>query len=360
MKNTKRIAKRRGAQIEPPNRFESAHHEPDLDHLQLDPESVPALRVIQTEFIPDRSHSIVSENNSPDLPFRFSINPYRGCEHGCSYCYARPTHETLGMNAGLDFETKIMVKARAADLLRDELSHPSWKPLPICLSGVTDCYQPAERKFQLTRACLEVLLEARQPVMIVTKNALITRDLPLLRALAARQLVRVAISVTTLNPALAHSMEPRTSTPDERLHAIRSLSQAGIPVRVLVAPIIPGLTDSEMPEILRAAGDAGAHAAGYTMLRLPGNVQPVFLDWLDREFEHKRDRIEALVRSIRGGRLNDSQFGARMRGRGEFANQINRMFRVFSNKFGLGGELPDLDSTQFRAPRSASGQLSLF
>jgi DNA repair photolyase len=353
-------AKRRGAQIEPPNRFESTHREHEFEHREHDEELLADERIIETQFIPDHSQSLLTENNSPDIPFRWSINPYRGCEHGCVYCYARPTHEYLGMNAGIDFETKIMVKLRAPDLLRDELARPSWLPEAISMSGVTDCYQPGERKFRLTRGCLEVLLEARQPVTIVTKNALVLRDLDLICEMASRNIVRVAVSVTTLDRQLARTMEPRTSPPAERLRAIRELNQSGVPVMVMVAPVVPGLTDSEVPEILRAAHDAGARSAGYIMLRLPLNVRPVFLDWLQRNYPLKQQRIESHIRAVRGGQMNDPNFGSRMRGQGIMADQIENIFDLFAKKYGLDGELPELDCSQFQPPRSASGQLRMF
>ena len=353
-------AKRRGAQIEPPNRFEAAHREDDFEHLEHDEDLAADQRIVETQFIPDESRSLITENTSPDLGFRWSINPYRGCEHGCTYCYARPYHEYLGMNAGIDFETKIMVKLRAPELLRDELSRPAWRPEPITMSGVTDCYQPAERKFRLTRGCLEVLLEARHPVTIITKNAMVLRDLDLLSELAALKLVGVAVSITTLDRELARTMEPRTSPPAERLRTIRELSAAGVPVSVNVAPVVPGLTDSEMPEILRAANEAGARSAGYILLRLPFAVQAVFTEWLERNYPLKKDRIESLIRSMRGGRLNDPNFGSRMRGQGIMAEQIEHVFDVFTKKYRLDGDLPELDCSQFRPPRPASGQLSLF
>jgi DNA repair photolyase len=351
--------KRRGAQIAPPNRYESQHRETDYDQLQYEADELDQ-QAVATEFIPDQSKSLLTENSSPDVGFRWSINPYRGCEHGCVYCYARPTHEMLGFNAGIDFETKIMVKLRAAERLREELSRPAWQPQPISMSGVTDCYQPAERKFRLTRGCLEVLLKARQPVTIVTKNALVLRDLDLLTRMAAVRIVHVTLSVTTLDRELAHTMEPRTSPPAERLRAIRELSQAGVPVSVMVAPVIPGLTDSEMPEILRAAKESGAQSAGYILLRLPWNVLPVFMDWLERSYPLKKSRVESLIRSTRGGRLNDPNFGSRMRGQGIMADQIENMFDLFTKKYGLDGELPELDCSQFRPPRSDGGQLRLF
>jgi DNA repair photolyase len=353
-------AKRRGAQIEPPNRFESARREGDFEHLEFDEDLQADQRVLDTQVIPDQSKSLLTENNSPDVGFRWSINPYRGCEHGCVYCYARPTHEMLGMNAGLDFETKIMVKLRAAELLRDDLASPKWQPQPIAMSGVTDCYQPLERQFRLTRSCLEVLLEARQPVTVVTKNALVLRDLDLLVQMAQRRLIHVSISVTTLDDQTARMMEPRTSRPAERLRAIRELNQAGVPVRVMIAPIIPGLTDSELPEIMHRSSASGAQSAGYILLRLPWSVRPVFLDWLEREFPLRKRKIESHIRAVRGGRLNDPRFGSRMRGHGPIAEQIRHMFSIFSRKYGLDSKLPELDCSQFRAPRPASGQLSLF
>ncbi len=242
----------RGVASSPPNRFERVHAESDLDGLEPGDELTTDHRPVPTTFLPNATRRIICENDSPDVPFRFSINPYRGCEHGCAYCYARPGHETLGLNAGLDFETKILVKEDAPRLLREELAHPAWQGEPITLSGVTDCYQPAERQYRLTRGCLEVLLEARQPCGIITKNALVLRDLDLLVPLAERNLVHVFLSVTTLDESLARRLEPRTATPSARLRAIGRLAAAGVPVGVMVAPIIPGLTDSEMPAILAA------------------------------------------------------------------------------------------------------------
>ena len=248
----------RGSHLHPPNRFTLIQYEDDFEHLQHDPEAVSELKKPKTEYFTDRARSIVSENDSPDIPFRYSVNPYRGCLHGCAYCYARPYHEYLGLNAGLDFETKIFVKEDAPSLFRDFLARETWRPEPIILSGVTDCYQPAERDFRLTRGCLEVAVEVRQPLGLITKNALILRDLDLLRDLAADNLVHVTLSITSLDAALARVLEPRTSTPTARLHAVTALAEAGVPVRVFVAPVIPGLTDSEMPAILAAAKAAGA------------------------------------------------------------------------------------------------------
>jgi DNA repair photolyase len=350
----------RAAQTLPPNRFDATHLVEHFDDLEHDDDLLAARRIVPTEYLPDESKTIVSENDSPDIPFRYSVNPYRGCSHGCSYCYARPYHEFLGMSAGLDFETKILVKHNAPALFRAFLSRPSWKPEPITFSGVTDCYQPAERQFCLTRGCLEVAWEARQPIAIVTKNALVLRDLDLVAELAAARLVHVNMSVTTLDAELARTMEPRTSTPAARLKAMRVLADAGVPVRAMVAPIIPGLTDHETPAILQAARDAGATAAGFVLLRLPLTVEPVFREWLEQNFPQKKVRVEALVRSTRGGKLNDSKFGERMRGRGNYAEQIAQNFKVFSRRLGLDRRLEELDVTHFRPPRPASGQLPLF
>lgn len=353
------MMKGRGSQIQPDNRFDRVRVEADFEHLEFDEDALDP-RPTPTEFLPDSSRSIVSENDSPDVPFRYSVNPYRGCEHGCAYCYARPTHEYLGLSAGLDFETKVFVKHAAADLLRDWLARDAWKPEPICFSGVTDCYQPAEERFRLTRACLEVALEARQPVMIVTKNARVTRDLDLLSEMASLQIVSVAVSLTTLDAELARTMEPRTSTPTARLRAISELHAAGVPTRVMTAPIIPGLNDIEIPRLLEAAADAGADAAAYVLLRLPLTVRPVFEEWLQRERPGEAERVESRIRACRDGEMNNSQWGERMRGSGPIADQINQTFKVFSKRYGLDGVSPPLDVSKFRPPRSTSGQLRLF
>jgi DNA repair photolyase len=350
----------RGSAIRPPNRFTQTHLVPDWEQLddddvrQINPDRLP------TQFLPDASKSIIAENNSPDVGFHYSINPYRGCEHGCAYCYARPTHELLGMDAGLDFETKVLVKHDAAALLRAELARPSWSGETIAISGVTDCYQPAERRFRLTRALIEVLLEARQPTGIITKNALVLRDLDLLAPMAALRLVHVTLSITTLDAQLARCMEPRTSSPPARLRAIAELSAAGVPTSVMVAPIVPGVTDREVPAILRAARDAGAQSAGYVLLRLPLSVQPVFLEWLARHYPTAKDKVESLVRDTRGGKLYQSQWGSRQRGSGPYADQVAQTFRVFARKYGLDRPLPEYDHSQFRPPLPQTGQLRLF
>lgn len=351
--------KGRGSPINPPNRFDKTHHEADWEHLEHDEDCLAELSRPKTEYRADNSKSIISENNSPDIPFRFSLNPYRGCSHGCSYCYARPTHEYLGLSAGLDFETQIFVKHDAAKLFREFLSRPKWKPEPIVLSGVTDPYQPAEREFQITRQCLQVALEARQPMDIITKNALILRDLDLLREMAGLRIVRAFVSVTTLDAKLARTMEPRTSTPKARLTGIRTLADAGIPVQVMVAPIIPGLNDSEIPGILAAAADAGAQGAGYVLLRLPLAVAPIFMAWIDEHRPTAKRRIENAIRATRAGALNSSAFGERMKGKGLMAEQVEKLFRAFAKRLGLDRRLPPTACDLFRPP-GPEGQQWLF
>ncbi|MBS0207374.1 MAG: PA0069 family radical SAM protein [Planctomycetes bacterium] len=352
--------KGRGSQLNPANRFERVRVEADWEHIEGDEETLAEIDRPRPEYLIDQSQSIVTENDSPDIPFRYGVNPYRGCAHGCAYCYARPYHEYLGMNAGLDFETKILIKPDAAALLRKFLARPAWVPEPITFSGVTDCYQPAERKFRLTRGCLEVCHEARQPLGIITKNALVTRDLDLLAPMAALRLVHVAISVTTLDPELARVMEPRTSAPAARLRTVRELTAAGVPTMVMVAPIIPGLNDSEVPAILKAVAEAGALTAAYTVLRLPLTVRPVFLEWLERTRPDSRPRIEALIRASRHGKLNESEFGQRLRGSGPIGEQISQLFKAFRQKHGLTKKLPEYDCTQFLRPEIDDGQRRLF
>jgi DNA repair photolyase len=351
--------KGRGSAIDPVNRFLAFHREPDLEHQVPDDEAEqrhgPA-----TQFHIDESASIVTENDSPDVPFRYSLNPYRGCEHGCAYCYARPSHEYLGLSAGVDFESQIFVKVRAPELFQEWLARDGWEPEMICFSGITDCYQPAERRFHLTRACLKVALEARQPVGIITKNGLVARDIDILKEMSDLSVVSVSLSITTLDEALARRMEPRTSPPSARLRTISELSAAGVPTRVLVAPVIPGLNDSEIPQILKAAKEAGAEAAGHVLLRLSGSVRPVFLEWLARSEPLRAARVEAAIRQTRGGKLNDTQFGRRMRGTGNLADQIHQTFATFSRRYGLDGPIRPFDFSNFRPPRLAGRQLRLF
>lgn len=352
---------RHGSNINPDNRFNSIHRADDFEHLDVeDQAALDDEPRVPIQYISDSSQSIVSENDSPDIPFRFSLNPYRGCIHGCSYCYARPTHEYLGFSAGLDFETKIVVKEQAADLFREFLRRKNWQPEPIAFSGVTDCYQPAERHFELTRACVEIALQCRQPIGIITKNALVLRDLDLLSEMAKQRLVHVAISVTTLDPKLAREMEPRTSIPAARIRAISELTQAGVPVRMMVAPIIVGLNDSEIPAILQAGREAGAIAAGYQLLRLPWTVLPVFEEWLHRTQPLKAEAVLSKIKSIRDGKMNDATFGRRMSGQGVFADQVKSIFQVFQRKLGFTDELPERDCSKFEPPLPESGQLRLF
>ncbi len=351
---------RHGSRFDPPNRFESTHREPDWEHWDGDADSRPTDDSRPIVYLEDDSQSIVSENDSPDIPFRYSLNPYRGCAHGCAYCYARNSHEYLGFNAGLDFETKIVVKRRAAELFRQFLSRPKWKPESIAFSGVTDCYQPIERTERLTRSCMLVAAEFGQPVSIVTKNAAVLRDLDVLQELAAMNLIHVYISVTTLQPDLAREMEPRTSIPVARLRAIRTLSAAGIPVGVMCAPIIPGLNDSELPHVLEAAADHGAQTAGYILLRLPLTVLPVFREWLERVYPARAENVLGLIAQTRGGSLSDSTFGRRMRGSGPIAEQIASLFRIFRARHGLDRSLPTYDLSHFRVPTTAPRQGRLF
>jgi DNA repair photolyase len=336
----------RGTTINPPNRFEALRYEADPD---LPPEERPDPR---TEFYEDKTQSILASNDSPDVGFNVGLNAYRGCEHGCAYCFARPFHEYLGWSSGLDFESKILVKLRAPELLRQELSHPGWVPQTIGMSGVTDCYQPAERHFRLTRQCLEIFAEFRNPVAIITKSFLVTRDIDLLTELAQWSCVVVNITMTTLNSELSGKLEPRAARPEHRLRAIRLLAKAGVPVNVLVAPIIPGLTDHEIPTILLAAADAGARRAGKVILRLPYAVKEIFIDWLAAHEPGKKERILSRVRDLRGGKLNVSEWGKRMKGEGIFADQIHDLFAISARRAGLNESEIALSTAHFRRPNS--------
>ena len=336
------------------NRFEKMRIEMDWGALEearaSDPDAESEVPLLRTMFYRDDSQSVISRNDSPDLNFDASLNPYRGCEHGCAYCYARPYHEYLGFDAGLDFESKIMVKERAAILLEKELSKPSWKPQVLVCSGATDCYQPVERKLGITRACLEVLAEFRNPVGIITKNHLVTRDIDHLASLAEHNAAFVHISITSLDGDLAKILEPRASSPRARLRAIEELSAAGIPVGVSAAPMIPGLNDHEMPGILAAAKTAGAVAAFYTAVRLPHGVGEIFAQWLERHFPDRKDKVLGRIREMRGGKMNASGFGERMRGQGIVADEMKRMFDVQVRRLGLNLERPGLSTAEFRRP----------
>ncbi len=351
MDKTGKTIRGRGTPINPANRFEKTRTERFEDYDPSE-DSAPS-----TQLIPDASSTIINYNDSPDIGFEASINVYRGCEHGCAYCFARPTHEYLGFSAGLDFETKIVVKYHAPELLRRELSSPKWKPQVIAMSGVTDCYQPIERKLQLTRRCLEVLADFHNPVVIITKNHLITRDVDLLAELAKFKAVAVFISITTLDAELTPKLEPRASLPKMRLAAIKRLHEAGVPVGVLAAPMIPGLNDHELPKIIAAAAEAGAQDAAFTPLRLPYAVKDIFTEWLERHFPDRKENVLNRVRSLRGGKLNDSHFGSRMRGEGVFADQLSQMFHVAVRKAGLEGHNHELSTAAFRRPDEM--QLSL-
>jgi DNA repair photolyase len=342
----------RGTGANPPNRFYKRSVVPDPEAAE------PDAPLPRTQFIKDSARTIINKNDSPDVGFDFSINPYRGCEHGCVYCYARPFHEFLGYSAGIDFETKILVKEEAPALLREELSSPKWTPTTIVMSGVTDCYQPAERKFALTRGCLGVLAEFRNPVVIITKNHLVTRDIDLLSDLARRKAAGVVVSLTTLDADLARHMEPRTSTPARRLAAIEALASAGIPVGVNVAPIIPGLTDSEVPAILKAAANAGASFAGHTIVRLPYAVKDLFEQWLGDHFPARKEKVLNRIRGVRDGALNDPRFGSRMSGEGVYAEQISALFELSRKKAKLPSDPPRLSAADFRVPPGP--QLTLF
>ncbi len=341
----------RGASGNPPNRFEPIRYEPGPDE---EPSDAPSHK---TQFLRDTSRSIIAYNDSPDIGFEASINPYRGCEHGCIYCYARPTHEYLGFSSGLDFETKILVKEDAPELLRRELSSPRWQPKVIAISGVTDCYQPVERRLQLTRRCLEVLVEFCNPAGIVTKNHLVTRDVDLLVRLARHEAAAVFLSITSLDRELARLMEPRASQPEARLAAIETVAKAGIPVGVMVAPVIPGLTDHEMPNIIAAAAQAGARFAGYTALRLPFAIKDLFEKWLDRHFPNKKTKVLSRIRAIRGGRLNDPRFGSRMKGEGVFADLMKDVFALACRQAGIPERGPKLSTAAFRRPSGGQGLL---
>ncbi len=333
----------RGASWNPQNRFEALAYIRD-DEAPLD-EGLP-----KTVYLRDPSRTIIAHNDSPDVGFGSSINPYRGCEHGCIYCFARPTHEYLGFSAGLDFETKIVVKEDAPELLREELMSPRWSPEVIAISGVTDPYQPIERKLQLTRRCLAVLAEFRNPVAIITKNHLVTRDIDILTELARHNAISVAVSVTTLDANLARVMEPRTTTPELRLAAIEELSKAGIPACVMVAPVIPAITDHEMPAILRAAHDAGAVGAGFVVLRLPWAVAPLFERWLEEHFPDRKEKVLNRIRDLRDGKLYDPQWRIRQRGKGVFADQVESIFDITCRKLGLNERSLDLSTEHFRRP----------
>lgn len=342
----------RGAAENPHNRFAALRVEVD-DDAWIDDDPRP----LKTVFLKDDSQSILVPNNAEDLSFEYGVNPYRGCEHGCAYCYARPSHEYLGFSAGIDFESKIVVKADAPELLERALAKASYQPGKISMSGITDCYQPIERKLEITRRCLEVLARFRNPVGMITKNALIARDADHLAELARHQAAVAYISITTLDPELARILEPRASSPRARLETIRILTDAGIPAGVNAAPLIPGLNDSEMPAILEAAADHGAKFAGYSFVRLPGAVAEVFGNWLDRHRPMAKEKILGRIRAAHGGKLNSSEPVVRMRGTGEAAVQWRALFHACCRKHGLATRPPSLNLDSFRRLTPGQGEL---
>jgi DNA repair photolyase len=344
--------KGRGAAHNPRNRFQKTDVEYDLDEI------TGRLDKPKTKLLKDHTSGIISVNQSPDIPFDVSVNPYRGCEHGCVYCYARPTHEFLGMSAGLDFESRIVVKYDASKLLRETLSDTKWMPKTLVMSGVTDPYQPIEKTLRITRGCVEVLAECRHPLAIITKNHLVTRDLDLLSELASYQAVKVIVSVTSLRPELTHVMEPRTSRPARRLQAIRELSDAGIPVHVNIAPIIPGLTDEEIVPMMEAVAEAGASSVSHTIVRLPLGVKDLFVKWLEDHFPDRKEKVLSRIKSLKNGQLNRSEFGLRFKSEGPYADQIRQLMDIHRKRLGLTNKREPLNCDAFRRPRF--GQRSLF
>ncbi|MEE9608093.1 MAG: PA0069 family radical SAM protein [Myxococcota bacterium] len=346
---------RRGASDNPPNRFERLRYAEEPEGAAGPAAEDSPLR---TRFFRDPSRRILATNDSPDVGFDTSLNPYRGCEHGCTYCYARPTHEYLGFSAGLDFESRILVKEEAPELLRDALASPRWVPRVVALSGVTDPYQPVEARLGLTRRCLEVFAEFRNPVSIVTKSGLVVRDLDLLGELARVDAVAVYVSITTLDEQLRSAMEPRAATAARRLATVEALAAAGVPVCVLVAPVIPALNDHEIPAIVKAASDAGARCMRHILVRLPHGLSALFADWLERHYPERRQKVLNRIRALRGGRLNDPRFHHRHRGEGPFAEQIRALFEVACRRAGVADAGIDLSTDAFRRPLAP--QLSLF
>jgi len=354
-----RARKGRGAVTNKAGRYEAAEREAVDDgwgSAAEDDEAPP----LKTTITLDHSRTVIARNQSPDVPFDRSINPYRGCEHGCVYCFARPTHAWLGLSPGLDFESRLFVKPDAPKLLERELRHPSYKPAVIAMGTNTDPYQPIERRYRITRGILEVLSAFNHPVGIVTKSALIQRDIDILAPMAKKRLARAFVSITTLDADLARKLEPRASTPARRLQAIRALSEAGVPVGVMVAPVIPALTDSGIEQVLAAAVEAGASSAGHVLLRLPLEIKDLFAEWLEEHYPMKAKRVLSLVRGTRDGRLNDASFGSRMRGTGAYAGLIEDRFRSACRRLGLNHQRRTLDTTRFVVPGRAGDQRQLF
>src|SRR6266403_4961133 len=351
----------RGARSFVQGRFETLAREPFDDGWT--PEEKDAAE-LQTSVTEERARSIISRNDSPDIGFSQSINPYRGCEHGCIYCYARPSHAYLELSPGLDFETKLFAKTNAAEQLRAELAKPGYKPSPIALGANTDCYQPIERKFRITRQIVEILAECEHPFTMVTKSALVERDLDLLAPMAKKNLVKVFVSIGSLDRALARKLEPRAASPQRRMDVLRNLAQAGVPCGVMVAALIPGLNDKTLEEVLEAASAAGAAEAAYVIMRLPNELKELFKEWLAAHYPERAGHVISIVRQMRGGRDNDPRFGSRMTGTGLFAELIEKRFEIACRRFGLNGhgagrKPPSLDCSRFRPP-CAAGQMQLF
>ncbi|MGH8688520.1 MAG: PA0069 family radical SAM protein [Burkholderiales bacterium] len=351
----------RGALSQFPGRFESLGREAFDDGWTRD--DAP-LEPLATTVAIERARTIIARNDSPDVPFDQSINPYRGCEHGCIYCYARPSHAYLELSPGLDFETRLFAKTNAAERLRAELARPGYKLSPISLGANTDCYQPAERKYRITRQILEVLAECGHPLTIVTKSALVERDLDLLAPMAQRKLAKVYVSIGTLDRTLARKLEPRAASPQRRLDVVRSLNAAGVPCGVLVAALIPALNDQTLEHVLEEASKAGAREAAYVILRLPNELKDLFREWLATHYPERAEHVMSIIRQMRGGRDNDPRFGERMRGTGNYAELIAARFRIACSRLGLNGHgggrrPPELDCSQF-VPPSPAGQMKLF
>ena len=344
--------KGRGSAHNPENRFNKTHLSYDVDS------ETGELERPKTKLLTDHTSSVISRNNSPDISFDVSVNPYRGCEHGCVYCYARPTHEFLGMSPGLDFESRIVVKYDAPQLLRSELAKKSWKPQTLIMSGVTDPYQPVEKELKITRGCIEVLAECGHPLVIITKNYLVTRDIDLLSKLAEKNAVRVVLSITSLDKTITDTMEPRTSRPQRRLKAVRRLSDAGIPVQVNIAPLIPGLTDDELVPIMEASAEAGAKSVACVPIRLPLAVRGLFLKWLEDHHPDRKQKVINKITDMKGGKLNRSEFGVRFKVEGPYGEQIRQLLEIHSKRLGLNGERQPLETKHFRRPET--DQLNLF
>ncbi|RYD81747.1 MAG: PA0069 family radical SAM protein [Sphingobacteriales bacterium] len=352
--------KGQGAQQNVKNRFEK--HEYVLTDEDWDANKFATLEEMvpdrRTKFYIEHPKKIVNEVTSPDLGLAYSLNPYQGCEHGCIYCYARNSHQYWGFSAGIDFERNIMIKYNAPELLRKHFDNPKWKPYPFMLSGNTDCYQPIERKTKLTRQLLEICLEYKHPVSIITKNSLILRDIDIINQLAILKLVHVNISITSLDESLRQKLEPRTATAAQRMKVVEQLSASNIPVNIMVAPVIPALNDHEIPEIIKTAAEKGALSAAYTIVRLNGEIGQIFEDWIHKTFPDRANKVLRQIAACHGGKLNDSRWGTRMKGEGEWALTINKLFKMAKRKHMAGKIWPEYDLTIFKRPER--GQLSLF